>query len=212
MNQFNRLAEFFEDWKYLIKRDGIQSALGEIVTDVVRLPFRHLQFKILEYNLSDPLPELKPKINLVIRPFEFNDLEKVKYLNRPSEARQSERHLNNGHKGLVATYHSEVAGYAWGGPDMKPKLEKIPIQLKPEDVLCTDVFTAPSFRRKGIQTALSLARFQLFKELGYQKAICYIETRNTPSLVVWQKKLGAKMTGRIDFLRILSWYRIRLKD
>ncbi len=212
MNPFKRLAEFIEDWRYLIKRDGVRLVTREIATDIVRLPFRHLQFKILEYPLSDPLPEIAPKIDLVIRPFEFNDLEKVKNLNRPSEAKQCERHLNNGHRGLVATYQGEVAGYAWGGPEMKPKLEKIPVQLSPGDVLCTDVFTVPSFRRKGIQTALSLARFQLFKELGFQNAVCYIEARNTPSLVVWQKKLGAKITGKIDFLRILSWYRIRLMD
>ncbi len=212
MNPFGRLAEYLEDWKYLFKRDGMRLAFREMSTDIARLPFRHLQFKILEYSLSDPLPEIAPKIDLVIRPFKFNDLEKVKYLNRPSEAKQCERHLHNGHKGLVATYQGEVAGYAWGGPDMKPKLEKIPIQLKPGDVLCTDVFTAPPFRRKGIQTALSLARFRLFKELGFQKAVCYIEARNTPSLIVWQKKLGAKITGKIDFLRIFSWYRIRSMD
>lgn len=212
MNTLGRLVEFYEDWKYLIERDGIRSASSEIITDVARLPFRHLQFNLLEYSLSDPLPEISPKLNLTIRPFELSDVAQVKSFDRPSEAKQCARRLTSGQKGLVATFHSDVVGYAWGCTEINPQLERIPIQLKPGYVLCTDVFTVPLFRGKGIQTALSLARFQLFKELGFQKAVCYIETRNTPSLAVWQRKLGAKITGKIDFIRIFSWYRVRILD
>ncbi len=64
MNPFGRLAEYLEDWKYLFKRDGMRLAFREMSTDIARLPFRHLQFKILEYSLSDPLPEIAPKIDL----------------------------------------------------------------------------------------------------------------------------------------------------
>ena len=201
-----------QDWKFLSKQKGFKSATPEIAIDILQLPFRHLKFYVLELPLSNRLPEQTPRITLTIRPFENSDLQLVKKMNRPSEVKQCERRLMNDDKGLVAVYKDEVVGYAWGSTTIRSNVEKIPIRLKPGDFLCTDVFTAPKYRGKGIQTSLSLARFRLFQDLGYKNAVCYIEVHNKPSLAVWQKKLGAKTTGKIDFLRVLIWYKIQCSD
>lgn len=209
MNPTNRLAELIEDWKYLIRRDGLGSALPAIGLEIAGLPYRHLKFLVIRRSLCEPFPDLSPKIALEIRPFEQSDLQFVRDIYRPSEARQGARHLANGHRGLVALHQGQPAGYMWGCVEISPQTENVSIPFEPGDVLCTDQFTNPAFRGQGVQTALSLACFRMFSELGYRRAICYIETRNAPSLAVWQKKLGGSTIGKIDFLRIGAWYRVR---
>jgi GNAT superfamily N-acetyltransferase len=178
--------------------------------EVARLPFRHLSYVLVTRSLHEPLPDLQPKIALEIRPFTQGDLVAARTMDRPSEARLCVRRLAEGHQGLLALHGGRPVGYAWGCKEMNPELERVPLQLDSGDVLCTDVFTVPAYRGQGVQTALTLARFHLFRNLGYRRAFCYIEAGNSPSLAVWQRKLGCTTAGRIDFLRVGSWYRVRL--
>ena len=208
----NRFAELFDDWIELIRRDGVISALPSLGLEIGHLPYRHLKFHVLEHSLGETLPDYQPKIPLEIRCFQPDDIELVKQIDRPSEARQCALRLESGYKGLMALYHNRPAGYAWGCAKINTQLERVQIQLGLGDVLFNDVFTNPVFRGQGVQTALTLARFRMFRDLGYCKAICYIEYRNAPSLAVWQRKLGSRIVGSIDFLRIGPWYRVRYND
>lgn len=208
MHPFRRLKELIEDWQYLVCRDGIQAALPMVSLEIARLPYRRLSFHILACALDASLPRLQPKIDLEILPFEASHLELVRAIDRPSEARLCERRLARGQNGLFAFHQGQAAGYAWGCFPVAWELERVHLQLEPGDVLCTDVFTAPALRGKGVQTALTLARFRKFRDLGFCRAVCTIEVNNSPSLAVWQRKLGAQTLGEIDFLRIGSWYRV----
>ena len=205
----NRLAEFSEDWKYIAKRNGFKESMPLIISDLTRLPYRHLKFVVLGRSLIDPFPERELREKLSIRAFEQKDLDIARQLDRPSEARLCAKRLEAGHQGLVAFYEGSPAGYAWGSMDPQTRLERIHPKLESGDVLCTDSFTAPEFRGKGIQTALTLARFHLFREMGCKRSICCIEINNAPSLSVWMRKLNSKSIGMIDFKRIGPWYRIR---
>jgi len=205
----HRFSELIEDWQTLIRQDGPKSALPLVAREIAQLPYRHLHFIILARTLAEPLPAMQPKIPLEIRPFGASHLELVRAIDRPSEARLCERRLRNGQRGLVAFHRSQLAGYAWGCCPVNWELERVTLKLEPGDILCSDVFTTPALRRMGVQTALTLKRFELFRDLGLSRAICYIEFRNAPSLAVWQRKLGSKIVGRIDFLRIGPWYQVR---
>ncbi len=215
----NRISEFAEDWKYFTERYGLRSSLPLIVSDIARLPYRHIKFVVMERQLHHPLPDWQSKIQLFIRTFEQADLEYIRLIDRPSEARLCANRLTQGHKGLIAFYlddshlddshPDQPAGYTWGSTDIDTQLERVHPQLYPGDFLCTDSFTSPAFRGKGIQTALTLARFRLFRELGYIRAISYIDVRNSPSLAVWQRKFNSQPIGQIDFMRIGPWYRVR---
>ena len=209
MHPFHRLSEFIEDWQSLIRKDGIVSALPTITLDISRLPYRHLNFLILTRSLAEPLPEIQQKFPFEIYQFETPHLERVRAIDRPSEARLCERRLLSGQYGLVAIHQGELAGYAWGCSPVDWELERVHLQLEPNDILCTDVYTAPALRGRGVQTALTLRRFQIFRDLGYRRAICYIEIHNAPSLAVWQRKFDAETAGKINFLRIGPWYRVR---
>ena len=167
MHPFHRLDELTEDWQFLIHRDGIKSALPEVAKEIARLPFRHLRFHILARSLAEPLPDLQPKIPLEIHPFEHSHLELVCTIDRPSEARLCKRRLGRGQQGLVALHQGQIAGYAWGCSPVDWNLERVHLQLEPDDILCTDVYTAPALRGKGVQTALTWQRFQLFTRPGF---------------------------------------------
>jgi GNAT superfamily N-acetyltransferase len=209
MRPLSRLGELIADWKYLFLQNGAKPALALVGSEIARLPYRHLKFHVFAHSLSDPLPDLKSKIPLEIRPLERNDLFLLRKIERPSEVNLSEKRLAHGHKGLIALYQGQPAGYAWGCPEVDPQLERVHLTLAPGDVLLTDVFTSPPFRGQGIQTTLTLERFRLFRDLGYQRAISYIEIHNAPSLAVWQRKLGSPIIGHVDFIRIGFWYRVR---
>lgn len=209
MKPISRLTELTEDWVYFTERDGLKSSLSIIVSDITKLPYRHLRFLLVARSLTDPFPEWQPNIHIYIRPFEQADLDLVRHIYRPSEARLCAERLAQSHKGLMAFYNDQPAGYAWGSTDIQTRLERVHPTLYPGDFLCTDSYTSPEFRGQGIQTALTLARFHLFRELGYCRAISYIEVRNSPSLAVWQRKYNSQIIGTIDFKRIGPWYRIR---
>jgi GNAT superfamily N-acetyltransferase len=204
-----RIAELIEDWKFMFWHDGTFHALPSIGLEIAGLFYRHVRFLVIARSLIDPFPNFRPTLSLEIRPFEQADLKIVRDVSRPSEAKQCARRLERGHQGLIALNRSNLAGYAWGYTELHPQLERVAIELEPGDVLCNDVYTNPIYRGKGVQTALTLARFKLFRNLGFRRAICYIETNNIPSLNVWQRKLGGMTIGSIDFMRIGPWYQVR---
>ena len=203
-----RLAELIEDWKYMFCHDKAFHALPSIGLEIFGLFYRHLRFLVIARSLSDPIPDFRPMLSLEVRPFEQDDLKKVREVNRPSEVKQCALRLERRHQGVIALNNGNLAGYAWGYTEVYPQLERVAIELQPGDILCNDVFTNPVYRGKGVQTALTIARFRLFRDLGFRRAICYIETNNTPSLSVWQRKLGGLAVGSIDFMRIGPWYQV----
>jgi RimJ/RimL family protein N-acetyltransferase len=209
LRTISRLSELTEDWSYFAKREGLLSSLSLFISDLARLPYRHLNFILFARSLLDPFPDWQPKIQLTIRAFEYTDLEFVWQIDRPSEARLCKQRLIQGHKGLVALSDGHPVGYTWGSTDIHTQLERVHPQLILGDFICTDSYTSPAYRGQGVQTALTLARFHLFQELGYRRAICYIEVGNKPSLAVWQKKLNSQVMGHIDFIRVGPWYKIR---
>lgn len=209
MRFIKKISDLIEDWKFLINRDGFVCTIPIIWQDIIRIPYRHLKFFVFERPLDQVLPDLHPRITLEIRPINQLDLKLIEQMDRPSEARHSQLHLKSGHKGLIAFHQGQPVGYGWGCADVNPEIEKVPIQLEKGDVLCTDVFTNPVFRGQGVQTALSLARFRMFQELGFTRAICYIGIQNAPSLAVWERKLGGKKIEVLDFVRIGPWYKVQ---
>lgn len=210
MQPLHRLGEFVEDWRFLFYRDGFLKVMPVLAQDIARLPYRYLRFYVLERSLSTPLPVIQPKISLEIRPFDVSDLELVRSIDRPSEARLCAKRLARGQHGLIALHHNLAAGYAWGCYPLDLDLERVNLPLEPGEVLCTDVYTAPNLRRNGVHTALTKARFSMFRDLGYRQAICYIESHNEPSLAVWLRKFEARIIGQISFLRIGAWYRVQI--
>jgi GNAT superfamily N-acetyltransferase len=197
---------YFQDWTCWVRREGWRPAANGAIQDIRALPYHHTRFVVVARSLLEPLPDIQPKIPLEIRKFEPADVEIVRRINRPSEARICTQRLAHGHQGLVVQYKGQVIGYGWGCTEMS--LERMPVQLNPGDVLCTDAYTAPAFRGKGVQTVLMLARMRLFRDLGYSRVLACIIEDNYPSLAVW-RKVDSQVVQQGDFQRIGPWRWVR---
>ena len=201
-----RLVELIEDWNYLVRRDGWRTALPVVGEEVVKLPCRHIRFAILARPLSEPLPNLTPRLALEIREFRPADIDLVRPINRPSEIRTCALRSARGHLGLLALTQGQPVGYAWSCSETT--LERVHLKLEPGDALCTDAYTAPAFRGRGVQTALKVALFRLLRDLGYSRAVAYIDQHNYPSLAVW-RRLDGQVVGHFNFIRIGLWRWVR---
>ncbi len=208
----HRLAELVDDWVFYSKTYSWQSSILTISKQFLVLPCRHIHYLVFARSLLDPLPEIHLDNSLVIRRFLPQDIPEVAAIDRPSEARLCARRLANGHVGVAVVHNDRLAGCAWACTEINPNIERIDIPLKPSDFLCNDDYTSPSFRGRGIQTSLVLERFRIFREMGYRRAICYIDIRNHISQHVY-KKLGSCQIGEINFIRIGArrWARISLQ-
>lgn len=204
-----RLIELMSDWKHLIIRGGLRSAWIVILKELIQLPYRHIEYVVLAYPLSNPITKFESELVIEIRPFLKNDLDYVRREFFPSEANMCNQRIKAGHQGLVATSNYVTIGYCWLCKD--DKLERVNLPMLPGDILITDSFTSPSFRGKGVQTKIGIAALQYAKRLGFKRFIMYIEVNNASSLAVWQKKMGADIIGHIDFKRIGFWRRTHFK-
>lgn len=208
MKWIYRLIELMVDWKHLIIREGLKSTWITILRELSYLPYRHIEYIVLACDLSEPIAEFEPKSAIEIRPFLKSDLSYVRQEFLPSEANMCDRRLKIGHRGLVATSNSDTVGYCWLCTD--DDLERVDLTIQPGDILITDSFTSPSIRGKGVHTQIAVAALRYTKGLKFKRLIMYIQANNAPSLAVWQKKMGAKVIGRIDFKRIGFRRRTRL--
>jgi len=205
-----RLAELTEDWNYIAQHDGWSSAMPAILGKLSSLLYQRRQFIVMARSLSTPLPDLLPKIDLEIRPFEPADLALIQGYDLPSDAKLCARRLMFGHRGLLALSHGQFTGYAWSYTAAQPALDRLRFELAPGDVLLISDYTVPAFRRRGVQTALILARLRLFHSLGYQCAYTCIAMQNNPSLAAY-RKAGVREYGVMYDLRIGPWRRTHFR-
>jgi ribosomal protein S18 acetylase RimI-like enzyme len=208
----HRLVELFGDWRFFFQRDGWRSATSVAIRELRGLPYRHMQLLVLARPLWTPLPEYDPKMELSIRRFELADVPSVNQINRPSEAGLCALRLSRGQRGFSAFHGDQLAGYAWADDRLDPTLERVQFPLLPGDGVCLDFYTAPAFREQGVQTALTSALLRDLRELGYDRALAYIEKGNLPSLAVWQRKFEGDTIGMIDFVRVGPWRRTKIID
>ena len=162
---------------------------------------------VVACSLTAPLPDLQPKLPLEICPLGQAGLRKVRAADRSPLGSKGLRPAagTGAHRIIGPVSRSDdwlCLGLHRGQPVAGTR--SIRRTITHGDVLCVDAYTTPAFRGKGVQTALALARFRLFGDLGYQRAIAYIERRNAPSLAVW-RKLGGQEIGEIEFRRIGPW-------
>jgi ribosomal protein S18 acetylase RimI-like enzyme len=204
IRSMDRLAQLMEDWKYYFRNRTWQQAVLTAGKELLLLPYRHIHFLIVARTLQEPLPGFTSDIPFTIRKFDPSDLAGVAEIDRPSEARAFAQRLASGHTGVAALFNQRLVGYAWAFKKVNPDIERIDLKLEPYDFICTDAFTAPAYRKSGIQTLLTLERFRIFRALGYRRALCYIESSNLPSLRAW-KKVGGYVVGEIDYFRLGPW-------
>ena len=146
------------------------------------------------------------------RDFGPDDLDWVREHDGPSTARLCGRRLTRACRGFVALHEGERIGHAWCGERPDPSLQRFYAELDTGDMVCTDAYVEPDFRDMGVHTALTLARLNWLRAVGYKRAIAYIDERNEASLAVWRRKLGAAEIADLHYLRIGPWRWVRYAE
>ncbi len=203
-NWKGRFAELSGDWRDYFERRSWRQALQAMGMEFLQLPYRHIHYLVVACSLTEPLPVIALPAGFTLRAFTDADVAAVAAIDRPSEARLCQRRIAAGHIGLAAFYEEQLVGHAWACKQFDSNIDRIDLHLPPSDCLCTDAYSAPAYRGRGIHTLLTLERFKIFRDLGYQRAICNIAANNRPSLRVW-KKLGGQVIGELDYFRVGPW-------
>ena len=199
-----RIAELIEDWIHSYRLNGQLLRPSELVRELARLCYQHIDYIVLQRSLLSPFPEIPARIPIDIRDFTYSDIEAVRLMDRPSEAKLCAKRLDFGQMGLVALHNGQPIGYVWACGKIEPAIERVQLNLKPLEILCTDAFTAPAFRGKRVQPALTLALYEKAREQGYENTVAIVASWNTPSLAVLTK-LGAERIAALGYYRIGVW-------
>jgi len=207
MQRLERFVELIDDWSYIAQHEGRSSSLLAMLKKMTGLLYHRNQFVVMACSLLEPLPDLRPKIELEIRAFEPSDLSLLTGCDFPSDIRLCAQRLKYGHLGVLALAQDQVAGYAWTYTSTQTALDRIRFDLSSKEVLFLSDYTVPTFRGLGVHTAMTLRRLQIFQELGYQNAFACVDSKNGPSLAVY-RKVGGYPNGVIQDLGVGPWRRL----
>ncbi len=210
MYWIRRLHELWSDWVYMVGKEGWERGGKYFFRSLLRMPYRHLKFTLFARSLSEPIQANGERGLYEIRSFESADLDFVRKIHLPSEAKLCEKRLKAGHYGLVASLNENAVAYIWLCTD--DSLERLKLPMSPDDLLLTDLFTTSEFRGKGIGSELACASLRMAQDMRFKRVLVYILNNNGPSLALWQRKMGAKIIGEIDFKRWGFWRKYRIQE
>lgn len=177
------------DWREKIQREGWQGAGRWLIEILALLPYRHVEYIVFARSLLEPLPVVTPRLPVTLRPATEADLARFRGLIPPSEIRYFSQRLARGRHCFLALDGEQLAAYCWATTQVDPCVDNLELKLQPGDVYADDAFTAPAYRRQGIQTAVHLYRLQYMKDPGCQRAILIVSEDNAASLQL-VRKLG----------------------
>ena len=81
-------------------------------------------------------------------------------------------------------------------------MDNLQLRLEPKEAYIDDVYTFPSYRRRGIQAALQTQQLQNLREHGFERAVAIVALDNIPSQWLF-RKMGYTEAERLSFRRIL---------
>lgn len=194
------------DWKEKIQRGDWRGASRWLIEIFASLPYRHIEYIVFARSLLEPLPTATPRLPVTLRLAMKADLVRFQGLVLPSEISYFSQRLDHGRYCFLALDGEHLAGYCWATTQVEPHVDNLELKLQPGDVYVDDAFTAPAYRRQGIQTAVHLYRLRYMKDLGCQRAILIVSEDNVASQQL-VRKLGYQEIDRLSFRRIL-WKRI----
>ena len=200
MEKFSRL---FQDLRAQTQRDGWRRTSRWLAESLVSLPYCRIEYTVFARSLLEPFPVAKPRLPVTLRPAAAADLARFEGLVPPSELRHFAHRLARGRYCFLALDVDNLAAYCWATTKVDFGIDNLRMQLQPEDTYVDDAFTAPAFRRKGIQTAVHLYRLEYMRNLGCQRAILIVDAKNTASQHL-VRKLGYQEVDHLSFRRILG--------
>ena len=168
--------------------------LARVVRPILRVTVQ----TILRRDLTQPIPEATTDVPLETFIASRREvLDEVTTLIQPLDPSLSarfERYLDDGFVCFIARVHGQLVAYNW--TQVKPGKDWFYyMDLRPDEIHCTDAYTAPDFRGRNIHAVLLREMLLFSAGLGYRYAYSGVALTNRRSPKA-HRRLGWETTGR----------------
>jgi ribosomal protein S18 acetylase RimI-like enzyme len=198
-----RIKEIIGRFSRLRASQGFCSATISSVRTIVGGLFSCSDCFLYACSLDKPLPIIEPISNLLFREAQVSDLCLFEEVKQPSDVLWYETLLERKRVCVMAFKEEELAAHGWFSVEVDPVTERTYVPLAQDEAFIFDLFTLPSFRRQGIQSALLHHMLELIKERGYRRALSLVRVGNTASSNL-HEKLGFQVVSRFAKVRVLG--------
>ena len=200
-----KLGDLVCDLKETIRREGWLEAGRGFVKTLASVPYRRMSYLVFTRALSNPWPDVTPKLPVTLRRATEADLVRFEGHVPAWELRYFRRRLSHGRYCFLALDGENLAAYCWATTQVEFDVDNLEMKLKEGDVYLDDAYTLPAYRRQGIQTAVHVYRLAYLRDMGCQRAVLIVEEPNVASQGL-VRKLGYQVAGHLSFRRLL-WRR-----
>lgn len=183
------------------RKSALRHHLGNLAG---KFGFYFLRMYYGEKDLNEPIPNIQAPTNLDISCANVEDLEQIKRMLPPNQARLLQRYADLGDTCLVAKCDGKIAGYSWWNRrEIRFGIHTF-VRL-PENMGYTfGSLVFPEFRGKKIFQCLTCAVYSSLKAQGCEFCCNLVDQANGPSVGA-RRNLGATFQP----VRILKLPRLR---
>lgn len=183
-----------------------------IIKIIKKYIFYYRQDIILSLSLKNPIPDIKPSDNVIIRKAMPADVEELYQIVKEFKLSRSRQEISDwidkGDFFFLAISNNKIIAYAYSSDEasvISPVIRKY-IDFKTQDVWGKDAFVYPAYRGYKIYPALGVETLKWAKKAGYQR-ILGTASPQSKSARLAHKKLGFKEIKKIITFKIL-FYRV----
>ena len=155
--------------------------------------------------LLDSAPEVPPPPGVVIRRLEEGDWPALATMVLQRNLARFRALTAAGRHALIAWRGAQPIGYGWVAESMGPDVAAYPLELPPDAAYLWDLYVVPAERSSGVGSALSSARVQLARSLGFKYGWRMIAPSNAASLRTLAKTgTDTRTVGELRLIKILA--------
>lgn len=181
------------------RKNGISSLASSAIKKVKKFIFIKEEYTWNRIDL-DSIPNVKPKITVVVRSATLKDIPKFKRIKNSTKG--ISEWLKKGyllHISLVGDY---LASYACFHTVSNSVFDRI-VKLKPDEIWGLYVYTAPEYRGNSIYPNLAYMSAKMLMEKGYKNLYGLIKIDNESSLKV-HERMGKKDLERVKYIKFFG--------
>jgi len=173
----------YENFKELVKRGGLKSALHESV-------YFNREMVLVERDLTKPLPKLKKDFDINLILLGRGSSSRIDDLKFPNKVRElkGRAYSRRGFSAFFAVIGSMVIAEQWWTSSshirdkiIHPDLRWMELQLKEDEIYAFDLFVAPEYRGTAATNKFAVTYMNEMRKAGYSKIFGGYFKGNIPS-------------------------------
>ncbi len=198
MSLFNDVIETI---RFIHRRDG----WGGVLLMMTQPFFEyHKQAVVLRKSLDEPIPVVKPRLDVTIRPATLDDLPLFANIAPPLRLSRFAKKLEAGEACVVGVYDGKIISTTWIAFADGPTVKQTPLQLSAKEAYLWGGYMDMQYRSNGVNSAMVYYTMRWLREQGYDAVIMHTERYNKPVLRLCHK-LGFDVVARLTSVRVLNW-------